>query len=190
MQEARQPDDLLKHASPGANDLLTRLVNVMASVGSAWTFALLLLVVADVAVRTLLRHPITGITEIAAGSIVGIVFLQLAATINARRMTRADVVLATLGGHHNRLVLFLEGAGAFLGTVAMTIVAWATFPKVFSSSTTTGVIGVHGAVAFPTWPVHGLILLGTTVSALVYLRLAYHFFMQATAPASSVGRRS
>ena len=74
-------------------DPLGRLTHVVAAFGTVWTFALMLLIVADVIGRSFLSRPITGVAEIAAHSIVAIVFLQLASTIHARRMTRADFLI-------------------------------------------------------------------------------------------------
>ena len=53
----------------------------MASIGTVWTFLLMLLIVADVIGRSFLSLPITGVAEVAGQSVVAIVFLQLGAAV-------------------------------------------------------------------------------------------------------------
>ncbi len=83
-------------ATPVKNPLLGP-ANVLAAIGTAWIFVLMLLVVADVLGRNFLDAPITGVAEFAARSVASIVFLQLAAAICTGRMTRSDFLLRMLG---------------------------------------------------------------------------------------------
>ena len=190
MAETRRPDELEQPAPPIPNDPLTRIVEIMSSIGTVWIFALMVLVVADVAGRDIFRRPIVGVAEIAGNSIVGIVFLQLAAAVNSGRMTRADFLLDMLGGPQARIVQFLEGAFSFLGVVAMAIIAWAAYPNVVGAWMRNEFFGVQGLFTFPTWPVHGLIFVGATMAAIIYLRLVYRFLMAATASRSDAGSRA
>jgi hypothetical protein len=80
-------------AAPRPFDPVRLLLDALAAIGTIWTFGLMLLICADVIGRSFLNAPITGVAEIAAHSVVGIVFLQIGATIYNRRMTRADFLI-------------------------------------------------------------------------------------------------
>lgn len=81
----------------GSLKAFQRLTEILAAIGTIGIFALMALIVADVLGRNFFDSPITGVAEIAARSVVAIVFLQIAAAVLAGRMTRADF-----------LVIFLE----------------------------------------------------------------------------------
>ena len=176
MTETVRPDELDKPAPPQPLDPLTRLVEVLASIGTAWIFALMVLVVADVAGRDIFKRPIVGVAEIAGNSIVGIVFLQLAAAVNAGRMTRADFLLDMLGGTDAPVVRRLEIVFSFLGVVAMAIIAYAAWPNFVDAWTRNEYFGVQGLFTFATWPFHAIIVLGATLAAIVYGRLIVRAF--------------
>ena len=53
----------------------------------------MVLMCADVLLRNLLNHPIDGVAELVATSIIIIVFLQLPATLRHGRMSRADLFI-------------------------------------------------------------------------------------------------
>ena len=63
----------------------------MNSVGSLWIFALMFLICADVAGRYLFNAPIKGAAEMVGYSIVTAVFLQMASTLRAGRLTRVEL---------------------------------------------------------------------------------------------------
>ena len=63
----------------------------MNTAGVAWIFALMFLICADIAGRTLLDRPIQAVPEIVAFSLVGCVFLQLASAVQMNRLTHAEV---------------------------------------------------------------------------------------------------
>ena len=54
------------------------LVGVLNAAGVVWVFALMFLICADIAARTLFDDPIAGVTEMVSLSLVACVFLQLA----------------------------------------------------------------------------------------------------------------
>ena len=57
--------------------IFARLVAGLNSVGTAWIFALMVLINVDVIARFVFNSPIQGVTELVELSIVGIVFLQI-----------------------------------------------------------------------------------------------------------------
>jgi TRAP-type C4-dicarboxylate transport system permease small subunit len=158
-------------ARPRGFDPVRLLLDVLAAVGTIWTFGLMLLICADVIGRSFLNAPITGVAEIAAHSVVGIVFLQIGATIYNRRMTRADFLIdrilraAPALGHAIELIFLLIGAAC------MAFIAQAAWDPMWNSVALREFFGVQGLFTFPTWPFRALIVLGGLAGALAYLVL-------------------
>jgi len=161
----------LDATAPQGFDPVRLALDALAAIGTAWTFGLMLLICADVIGRSFLNAPITGVAEIAAHSVVGIVFLQLGATAYNRRMTRADFLIerihraAPAAGRAIELLFLLVGAGC------MAFIAWAAWPGMWNSVALREFFGVQGLFTFPTWPFRALIVLGGSAGALAYLAL-------------------
>ncbi len=159
---------LERSAAPAAGPLGLG-VDLLASIGTIWTFLLMLLIVADVIGRSFLDHPITGVAEIAAHSVVAIVFLQLGAAIHAKRMTRADFLLDLIGPRAPSVVRLLDGVFCLIGAATMVFIAMSAWPGLQTAFTGREFFGVQGLFTIPTWPVRAIIVLGASVSAVVYL---------------------
>lgn len=157
-------------ASPSS--LLVRFAEILSSTGTVWTFGLMLLVVADVLGRDIFRLPITGVAEIAAHSIVGIVFLQLGAAVAAGRMTSADFLIDNIKGRWPGLARGIEVVFALLGAGTMALIAYASWPAFAQAFRADEYFGVQGIFTIPTWPFRGLIVLGAGLSTVMYLRAA------------------
>ncbi len=163
----------LEAGSPAQGfDPVRMVLDAMAAIGTIWTFGLMLLICADVIGRSFLNAPITGVAEIAAHSVVGIVFLQIGATIYHRRMTRADFLI-------DRIVLRLPALGRALETLfllvgmfAMAFVAQAAWPGLWNAVERHEFFGVQGVFTIPTWPFRALIVLGGAAGAMAYAVLA------------------
>ena len=69
---------------------LQGVLNAVAAVGTLWIVAIMLLIVADVVGRNFFAMPIIGVAEIAARSVVAIVFLMLPAAALNGTLIRAD----------------------------------------------------------------------------------------------------
>ncbi len=152
-------------ASP--RDPVGLLASLVAAIGTTWTFFLMLLIVADVIGRSFLSRPITGVAEIAAHSVVAIVFLQLAAGIHARRMTRADFLIEKLNVSSPRLGAALETAFLAAGTVIMLMIAYAGWKPLMASYAASEYFGVRGVFTVPTWPFRAIIIFGSLLAAVV-----------------------
>ena len=162
---------LERTAPPAPFDPIRLLLDALAAIGTIWTFGLMLLICADVIGRSFLSMPITGVSEIAAHSIVGIVFLQIGATIYSKRMTRADFLIEGLLYRSPGIGRFIEAVFLLIGAAVMAFVAWAAWPGMWTSLTTREFFGVQGLFTVPTWPFRGLIILGGAAGALAYLML-------------------
>jgi TRAP-type C4-dicarboxylate transport system permease small subunit len=147
------------------------LLDALAAIGTAWTFGLMLLICADVIGRSFLNAPITGVAEIAAHSVVGIVFLQLGATIHARRMTRADFLIERILRAAPSLGRAMELSFLAIGALVMLFIGQAAWEPMMGSIARHEFFGVQGLFTVPTWPFRALIVLGSVASALAYLTL-------------------
>lgn len=146
-------------------------LDALAAIGTIWTFGLMLLICADVIGRSFLNAPITGVAEIAAHSVVGIVFLQIGATIHQRRMTRADFLIERIARAAPPLGRAMEVLFLLVGAAVMAFIAWAAWPGVWNSLALREFFGVQGLFTVPTWPFRALIVLGGVAGAIAHLAL-------------------
>lgn len=161
-------------APPQSFDPARMLLDGLAAIGTIWTFGLMLLICADVIGRSFLNAPITGVAEIAAHSVVGIVFLQIGATIYHRRMTRADFLIERILRWSPMLGRLLEALFYLIGAGVMAFLAQAAWPGMWTSMSLHEFFGVQGLFTVPTWPFRGLIVLGGAAGSLAYLFLFLH----------------
>jgi len=159
-------------SGPRRPDPVRLLLDAMAAVGTAWTFALMCLICADVVGRSFLNSPITGVAEIAAHSVVGIVFLQIGAAVYSRRMTRADFLIERIHRWLPPLGRVLEALFMLAGAAVMAVIARAAWGPMWNSIELGEFFGVQGLFTVPTWPFRGLIVLGGAAGALAHLVLA------------------
>ncbi|PHP65774.1 C4-dicarboxylate ABC transporter permease [Zhengella mangrovi] len=145
--------------------MLSGVAAVMSSVGTLGIGALMVLIVADVLGRNFLNAPITGVAEIAARSVVAIVFLQVAAAVLQKRLTRADFLVRRLERLSPRLVCLIEAFFALTGAIVFLLILWASWPKFVDAWSTAEFFGVQGVFTIPTWPFRGVTVLGCAVAA-------------------------
>lgn len=140
----------------------------MNAIGGVWIIVLMSLISADVIGRECFGSPIRGVPEMVSISIVAIVFMQLAHTLWVGRITRNDAVLASLSrrspklGRLLNLLFYLTGSFVF-GLLAIT--SWTYFKKSISIGE---YIGALGDFVFPTWPVWGIIIIGSMMTCIAY----------------------
>lgn len=172
----------------GAESLWLKTLRVALSglswFGGIWLVALMTLICCDVIGRSFFNAPITGVAEIAAFSVIGIVSLQLPETILHNRLTRTDLIIAPLrrrfpvGGNLLEALFALAGLAVF----AVTLVGSVEF--LMKSIASDEFYGVQGVFTFPTWPVRLMLVIGITASAIAFL--AQIFFRLANT--TGVGR--
>lgn len=173
-------------AAPAADGLLQRLANLLAAIGTLWIFFLMFLIVADVTGRNFLNRPITGVAEFAANSVVAIVFLQLTAGITSGRMTRSDSLLQVVWRRWPGLGRSLEVLYALIGAVVFAVLVYVAWPELMTAWRGNEFFGVRGVYMVPTWPFRGLVVIGSSLAALVYLLMAFAL-MRGAKPIGSVG---
>lgn len=148
--------------------MLRRLTEVMSSIGSVWFFGLVLLICAEVLARELFSAPIRGVTEMAAYSVVGATFLQLANTLYSGRMTRADFFLTFFQRSFPAGTLVLEVIISALGAITMVLLTQAAWPKFLDAYTQAEIVGNPGEFSFQVWPLRLLVIIGSCTTALVF----------------------
>ena len=158
-------------AAPAPSGPVRLLLDGLAAIGTIWTFGLMCLICADVIGRSFLNAPITGVAEIAAHSVVGIVFLQIGATIHHRRMTRADFLIERLHRAMPALARAVETLFLLLGAAIMAFIADAAVEPMRNAFAAREFFGVQGTFTVPTWPFRALILAGGVAGTLAYLAL-------------------
>lgn len=149
--------------------VLGSVAAAMSAVGTASIGALMLLIVADVIGRNFLDAPITGVSEIAARTVVAIVFLQVPAAILQLRLTRADFLVRRLQKSSPQLVAWLEVLFCLAGAIVFALIFWASWPKFLSAWQSAEFFGVQGVWTIPTWPFRGITILGCAVASLAAL---------------------
>lgn len=168
---ATEPDDgfVPRFAEAPYGAVLGSVAAGMSAVGTASIGALMLLIVADVIGRNFLDLPITGVAEIAARAVVAIVFLQAAAAILQRRLTRADFLVRRIERVSPRGVSVIEAVFCVCGAVVFGLILWASMPKLLEAWTGAEFFGVQGVWTIPTWPFRGITVLGAAVAMLAAL---------------------
>ncbi len=183
MSENADLDAIERGGGASPTDPAGLLASLVAAIGTTWTFLLMLLIVADVIGRSFLSRPITGVAEIAAHSVVAIVFLQLAAGIHARRMTRADFLIERLHATQPRFAAGLESLFLVAGMVIMLMIAYAGWKPLMGSYAAGEYFGVRGVFTVPTWPFRAVIIFGSLLAAVV-------LFLQTLQELRKLGRGS
>ena len=133
--------------------IFDRVLMLLNSIGSIWIFVLMFLICADVVARSGFNHPIDGVTDIAAFSIIGIVFLQLGATVHTGRMTKGDVLLELLSNRSKRAGAIMESLFLLVGATMFCMVIWASWTPFMRAVSRNEFFGVEGVFTFPTWPI-------------------------------------
>jgi TRAP-type mannitol/chloroaromatic compound transport system permease small subunit len=166
--------------APGApNSLFGRLVDGLNAAGSVVIGLVMLLMCADVLLRNLANHPLDGVAELVATSIVVIVFLQLPATLRHGRMSRADLFIDPFIQRRPRAGKRLRALFSLAGIFACGVIAYATWPLLTRAWDDSEFFGVEGVFTFPTWPMRAVVLLGAVLAALQYLLLTVQDWREA-----------
>ena len=148
----------------------------MNSIGTAWVFVLLVIINLDIGGRALFNHPIRGVPEIVALSIVACVFLQLAHTLKVGRLTRSDIILNWLARKNPVLEHFLRGIYHLIGAVVLVILFNASLPLFTKAWRLDVYVGAEGDFMAPVWPVKLIILIGCVAAAIQFMLMAYNDF--------------
>ncbi len=178
------PESTIKITGPSPNRRRFSyglLISVMNSIGTAWVFVLLVIINLDIGGRALFNHPLRGVPEIVALSIVACVFLQIAHTLKVGRLTRSDIVLNWMQTRYPNLRRFLEGLYFLVGAFLMAVLFRSSIPMFFRTWRIDEYVGAQGDFMAPVWPVKLIILIGCAAATLQFLLMAYGSFKTMTA---------
>jgi len=143
-----------------------RLITFMNGAGVVWVFALTFLICADIIGREVFEHPIRGVTEMVALSLVASVFLQLAFAVHRDRLTRAEVLLGRLDANAPSAARRWRLAMAAAGIVLFALIALGEWPDMVRAFVTREFAGVENQFTVSVWPIKAIIVLGALVAAL------------------------
>ncbi len=160
------------------------IISVMNSIGTAWVFVLLVIINLDIGGRALFNHPVRGVPEIVALSIVACVFLQIAHTLKLGRLTRSDILLNWLQTRHSNIKHFLEGVYFLVGACLMAILLRSSIPLFTKAWHIDEYVGAQGDFMAPVWPVKLIILIGCAAGAIQFFLLAIGSFKKMAAAAT------
>ena len=148
------------------SDKVAKVTMVMAA---TWAFILTFIIMADIIGRSVFNHPVHGVREIVANSIVIIVFLQAGYAIRSRSMLSAEFLIDHFPDGLRRAVL---GLGYLLGAAFFVFVIWGGWQLAIDSWVGDEFEG-EGALRVPAWPTRFMILAGSALAVVNYLVLAY-----------------
>jgi TRAP-type C4-dicarboxylate transport system permease small subunit len=155
--------------------LLGPAVAGLNALGSVWIIGLMLLVCADITMRTLFNAPIAGVAEMVAFSIVGIVFLQLSHTLRSGSMTRSDLLITAIAHRSPGAARGLVALFNLIGAAVLALALWYFLPSLEKAWTypERNFMGNPGFFRIPTWPLYLLMAIGMAATVLQYLASAW-----------------
>lgn len=149
------------------------LVAGLNSVGTAWIFALMVIINVDVFSRYLFNAPIQGVAEIVELSIVGIVFLQISDAVRAGRLTRSDGLYRQILRRWPVLGHVMGVLFDVAGTVFFVFILLGAVPRLIEAYERGYFAGNEGLFVVPVWPIRLILVIGCIVVALQFLVLAW-----------------
>lgn len=148
---------------------LQSVLDVMAAVGTVWIFALMLMIMADVLGRNLLRMPVTGVAEIASRSVGAIVFLMLPAAALRGNMIRADFLVSRLVRVAPGLIRGLDWVFCIVSVIIFVLIALSAWPDTAAAWHSREFFGVQGVWTLPAFPFRLIIVVSGFATALALL---------------------
>ena len=160
----------------GTRDATTfaKLVGALNAAGVVWVFALMFLICADIAARTLFDDPIAGVTEMVSLSLVACVFLQLAHAVLHGRLMRVEMFLTPLEQRAPAAASAWRALFALLSVGLIAALVLGSWPDLVSAWATSEFAGVEGIFTIPVWPIKFLIVAGSGVAGVELVRQLAH----------------
>jgi tripartite ATP-independent transporter DctM subunit len=144
-------------------------VRVLNAAGVVWVFALMFLIAADIAARTVFDDPIAGVTEMVSLSLVACVFLQLAHAVLLGRLMHVEMFLAPLSRSAPAAASAWRALFALLSIGVLAALVLGSWPDLASAWTTSEFAGVEGIVTIPVWPIKLLIVAGSGLAVVALM---------------------
>lgn len=154
---------------PASSGLFSHFLSILSSIGTIWTFLLVLLICFDVIARSFFNKPIAGVTEIAGASLIAIVYLNIASSINSRRLTRADILIDVIGMRWPRLRSGIEAVFDIVGLLVFSLIARAGAREALESFQERDYFGIEGVFTLVRWPFWAILVAGCGLGAITFL---------------------
>jgi TRAP-type C4-dicarboxylate transport system permease small subunit len=165
---------------PGAPGLLyfRRFTQALNVAGTILILVMAIAVNLDVFGRNAFNHPIPGVNEFIGLSIVAVVFLQMANTLQEDRHVSNDIIIRLIAHSHPRLSAALYSSFHLIGAVLMIIIVIYVWPLVVENYEGGYYAGTAGVVEIKVWPFMAVVVIGAATTAIQFLidawRLARH----------------
>ena len=173
--DPKQRDPKQGDAKPGSPVIraFSGLVAGLNSVGTAWIFALMVIINVDVLSRYLFNAPIQGVAEIVELSIVGIVFLQISDAVRAGRLTRSDGLFQQIVKRRPVLGHSMGAVFDLAGTMFFIFILFGAIPRLIEAYERGYFAGNEGLFVVPVWPIRLILVIGCIVVATQFALLAW-----------------
>lgn len=153
-----------------------RAVNALsafaATVSSVWIFLVMGMVCTDIVARAFLNAPLAGVAEVVAFSVPAAVLLALPYCIRTGRFLRADFLLVMVTRASPRGSALLNLAFDAIGALVFAKITHTVLPRLLKQYAEGEFFGAIGAFTAPVYPFTTAIVLGSTLAALQFARLA------------------
>ncbi len=149
---------------PGA-----RALEFLSTLSAFWILLLCAIYLYDIIGREAFNAPFLGTHEIVGNSIVGILFLELPASIRRGAMLRTTIIYDALGTRGRAII---NGASYVLGIILFTAIILGGWDAMITSWRM-GEIEGAGAFEVPVYPVRTVIIVMSMVCVAVYIYLLF-----------------
>ncbi|MFT5488548.1 MAG: TRAP-type mannitol/chloroaromatic compound transport system permease small subunit [Paracoccaceae bacterium] len=163
---------ILAPQTSGAGLFFDRLVQFLNGIGTLWILAILILINADVFGRNVLHAPINGVIEMIEISMIAIVFLQLGDATRVGRLTRSDGFFGLIQRKWPKVGYVMGSFFDLLGALFMFFILYGTWPSLIEAWTLNDYIGNEGVFTAPKWPMIFILILGSFITLLLFVKLA------------------
>jgi TRAP-type mannitol/chloroaromatic compound transport system permease small subunit len=161
--------------------LFTQVLNIA---GTVLILLMALSVNFDVLGRNLFNKPIAGVNEFIGLSIVAVVFLQMANTLQEDRHVSNDIFIRLISGTHPRLSAGLYASFHFIGAALMAIVVIYVWPIVTENYRGGYYSGTAGIIEIPIWPFMLVIVVGAAATGIQFILDGWQLSRRAAAKAA------
>ncbi len=126
----------------------------------------------DVGGRNLFNQPIPGVNEFIGLSIVAVVFLQMANTLEEGRHVSNDILIRLIADTHPRLSAALYSLFHLIGAALMAFIVTYVWP-LFTDNYQNGYFsGTAGIVEIKIWPFMAVVVIGSVATAIQFTIMA------------------
>ena len=161
---------------PRLAQLFDGLTSGLNGLGTLGIVGLMLVINLDVFSRWLAGAPIAGVAELVKLTIVAVVFLQAPHTLASGRLTYSEIFVAVLQKRSAVAARALRGSFCLVGAWLFAMVVLGAWPQLVKAWERGEYAGAQGVFTIPTWPVKAIVVIGSVMMVLEFLRQAARLF--------------